>query len=108
MKTTGNFKAAPAVAQVGRAFLEPYDLNSDASTFTAANTSGPVHQALQGLNPQEVQVYTYRPYSPADNSTMMGLAALGSAANNNTGMANSRWALHDTSAITGSCAVFTC
>lgn len=51
---------APRVTQVGRAFLEPYDLNSDASTFTAAGTAGPVHHALRGL-PREVAVYTYRP-----------------------------------------------
>lgn len=51
--------------QVGRAFLQPYDLNSDASTFTAENTSGPVHQALQGLDPKAVQLYAYRPFSSA-------------------------------------------
>jgi hypothetical protein len=51
--------------QIGRAFLQPYDLNSDASTFTADNTTGPVHQALQGLDPQAVQVYAYRPFSNA-------------------------------------------
>jgi hypothetical protein len=54
--------------QVGRAFLEPYGLNGDAGTFTAEATSGPVHQALQGLNPAAVQVYRYRPYSPAGST----------------------------------------
>jgi len=55
--------------QIGGAFLQPYDLNADASTFTAADTAGPVHQALEGLDPAAVQVYTYRPYSATGNST---------------------------------------
>ena len=47
-------------AAIGNAFLQPYDLNSDASTFTATGTAGPVHQqALGQLPPVEVAVYTY-------------------------------------------------
>eukprot|EP00879_Flechtneria_rotunda_P023516 GHRR01024878.1.p1 GENE.GHRR01024878.1~~GHRR01024878.1.p1 ORF type:complete len:572 (+),score=153.32 GHRR01024878.1:161-1876(+) len=45
---------------VGRAFLEPYGLNSDSSTFTANGTAGPVHQQLRNL-PQGVEVYIYTP-----------------------------------------------
>jgi hypothetical protein len=54
--------------QVGQAFLQPFDLNGDAATFTAEGTSGPVHQALTGLDPAAVQVYRYRPYSPAGST----------------------------------------
>ncbi|KAF6265849.1 hypothetical protein COO60DRAFT_1697550 [Scenedesmus sp. NREL 46B-D3] len=47
-------------AAIGEAFLEPYELNGDASTWTAAGTAGSVHQALAGL-PAEVAVYSYKP-----------------------------------------------
>jgi hypothetical protein len=78
--------------QIGSAFLQPFDLNSDASTFTADNTSGPVHQALATtLDPQAVQVYHYKPYSPAGG---------GQAPENSTVTANSRWAQQVTRVMT--------
>lgn len=43
---------------IGDAFLQPYGLNADASTFTATGTSGSVHQAVSSL-PQDVAVYRY-------------------------------------------------
>ncbi|KAF6265851.1 hypothetical protein COO60DRAFT_1623718 [Scenedesmus sp. NREL 46B-D3] len=46
---------------IGQAFLEPYGLNSDASTITAAGTAGPIHQAAARLSGEQLQVYTYRP-----------------------------------------------
>eukprot|EP00775_Hariotina_reticulata_P012591 gene12591-12723_t len=47
---------------VGQAFLQPYDLNADSSTFTAAGTAGPVHQAaLSALPADRVVVYAYHP-----------------------------------------------
>lgn len=47
-------------AAIGEAFLAPYDLNSEASTWTAAGTAGSVHKALADL-PADVDVYTYKP-----------------------------------------------
>ncbi|WIA11773.1 hypothetical protein OEZ85_011867 [Tetradesmus obliquus] len=47
-------------AAIGEAFLAPYDLNSEASTWTAAGTVGSVHKALADL-PADVDVYTYKP-----------------------------------------------
>jgi len=55
--------------QIGHAFLAPYDLDGDKSTFTALGTTGPVHQALQDLPPDAVQVYQYIPYSPAGSNS---------------------------------------
>jgi hypothetical protein len=47
---------------VGQAFLQPYGLNADASTFTANDTAAPVHQqALQQISPGTAEVYTYHP-----------------------------------------------
>lgn len=56
---------------IGKAFLAPYNLNSDASTITAAGTAGPIHQAAANLSAQQqLQVYTYRPTTaPAGNSS---------------------------------------
>ncbi|WIA31484.1 hypothetical protein OEZ86_002377 [Tetradesmus obliquus] len=56
---------------IGRAFLAPYNLNSDASTITAAGTVGPIHQAAANLSAQQqLQVYTYRPTTgPAGSSS---------------------------------------
>ena len=56
---------------IGKAFLAPYNLNSDASTITAAGTAGPIHQAAANLSgQQQLQVYTYRPTTgPAGNSS---------------------------------------
>jgi hypothetical protein len=55
---------------VGQAFLQPYGLNSDAATITAAGTAGPIHQAAANLSGQQLQVYTYRPTTgPAGNSS---------------------------------------
>lgn len=42
---------------VGDAFLAPYDLNADKSTFTANGTKGPIHQELNNL---DVKVYAYQ------------------------------------------------
>lgn len=54
---------------VGQAFLQPYGLNADASTFTAAGTAAPVHQqALQRISPTAAQVYTYQPGSQGNVS----------------------------------------
>lgn len=61
--------------QIGHAFLAPYDLNDDKSTFTALGTTGPVHQALQDLPPDTVQVYQYIPYSPAGSNMTNGSTA---------------------------------
>lgn len=84
--------------QIGRAFLQPYDLNADASTFTAVNTSGPIHQALQSLSPTAVQVYAYRPYShpgAAGSSTAGASNTTNSTSSTNstniTSLSNSRW-----------------
>lgn len=45
---------------IGNAFLQPYGLNADASTFTANGTAGGVHQAVNSL-PRDVAVYRYNP-----------------------------------------------
>jgi hypothetical protein len=42
---------------VGNAFLAPYELNADKSTFTAIGTKGPIHQQL---NDFDVKVYPYQ------------------------------------------------
>jgi hypothetical protein len=70
--------------QIGRAFLEPYDLNSDSSTFTAVGTAGPVHQALQGLDPEKVKVYRYTPQNPLDGTSVADGTNV-SRTGNNTG-----------------------
>jgi hypothetical protein len=43
---------------VGNAYLEPYDLNDDNSTFTAVGTSGKIHEAVSSL--ASVKVYQYK------------------------------------------------
>jgi hypothetical protein len=56
---------------VGKAFLQPYDLNHDSSTFTAASTAGAVHQeALAALPADRVAVYTYQPAANATAGTI--------------------------------------
>lgn len=42
---------------VGNAFLAPYELNADKSTFTANGTQGPIHQELDKF---DVKVYAYQ------------------------------------------------
>jgi hypothetical protein len=42
---------------VGNAFLAPYELNADQSTFTAIGTKGPIHQQLKDF---DVKVYPYQ------------------------------------------------
>jgi hypothetical protein len=49
---------------IGEAFLAPYGLDSEASTWTAEGTAGRVHQALADL-PADVNVYSYKPGSNA-------------------------------------------
>jgi hypothetical protein len=49
---------------IGEAFLAPYGLDSEASTWTAEGTAGRVHQALADL-PADVDVYSYKPGSNA-------------------------------------------
>jgi hypothetical protein len=44
---------------VGTAFLEPYDLNHDYSTFTAAGTSGKIHEAVSSLPAMKVYEYNH-------------------------------------------------
>lgn len=61
---SSNHTVGPWSKAIGKAFLEPYGLNSDASTVTAAGTLGNVHQPTAGL-PAHVDVYTYRPTSTA-------------------------------------------
>jgi hypothetical protein len=56
---------------IGEAFLEPYGLNSDASTWTAAGTAGSIHQALAEL-PTDVDVYSYQPGGAAAAATAAG------------------------------------
>lgn len=42
---------------VGNAFLAPYELNNDKSTFTANGTKAPIHQALAGM--EGLKVYPW-------------------------------------------------
>jgi hypothetical protein len=42
---------------VGNAFLAPYELNADKSTFTANGTKGPIHQELKKF---DVKTYAYQ------------------------------------------------
>jgi hypothetical protein len=41
---------------VGKAFLEPYGLNHDDSTYTAKGTAGKIHEAITKL---PLKVYSY-------------------------------------------------
>lgn len=66
---SGNHTIGPWSKAIGRAFLEPYGLNSDASTVTASGTLGNVHQSKAGL-PAEVDAYTYRPTSTTADGTV--------------------------------------
>lgn len=43
---------------VGRAFLSPYNLDSDTSTVTVNGTRGPINATLQQL--PGIDVYTYQ------------------------------------------------
>jgi hypothetical protein len=42
---------------IGNAFLAPYELNSDTSTFSALGTKGPIHTGLDKL---DAKVYYYQ------------------------------------------------
>lgn len=42
---------------IGNAFLAPYELNADKSTWTANGTKGPIHEALKTM---DVKTYVYQ------------------------------------------------